>query len=112
VKSLIREDDSRLFDYEVLGFDGSYSKTMESAELNIKQHDFRKDYISRMIEQVGISNSILLSQLLGHTTPRAIERMRNTFPEGKAQFTDQSEILKQIGHRNSRITAEHYYSMK
>lgn len=112
VKSLIREDNSRLFDYEVLGFDGSYSKTLESADLNVKQHDFRKDYISRMIEQVGISNSILLSQLLGHTTPRAIERMRNTFPEGKAQFTDQSEILKQIGHRNSRITSEHYYSMK
>lgn len=112
IKSLIREDKSRLFEYEVLGFDGSYSKTMESADLNIKQHDFRKDYISRMIEQVGISNSILLSQLLGHSTPRAIERMRDTFPEGKANFKDQSEILKQIGHRNSRITAEHYFSLK
>lgn len=112
IKSLMRKDSDRLFDYEVLGFDGSYTKAMESANLNIKQHDYRKDYISRMIEQVGISNSILLSQLLGHSTPRAIERMRNTFPERKAQFSDQSEILKQIGHRNSRITAEHYYSMK
>lgn len=112
IKSLMRKDSDRLFDYEVLGFDGSYTKAMESANLNIKQHDYRKDYISRMIEQVGISNSILLSQLLGHSTPRAIERMRNTFPERKAQFNDQSEILKQIGHKNSRITAEHYYSMK
>ena len=112
IKSLMRKDSDRLFDYEVLGFDGSYTKAMESANLNIKQHDYRKDYISRMIEQVGISNSILLSQLLGHSTPRAIERMRNTFPERKAQFSDQSEVLKQIGHRNSRITAEHYYSMK
>ena len=112
IKSLIRKDSDRLFDYEVLGFDGSYTKAMESANLNIKQHDYRKDYISRMIEQVGISNSILLSQLLGHSTPRAIERMRNTFPERKAQLSDQSEVLKQIGHRNSRITAEHYYSFK
>lgn len=112
IKSLIRKDFERLFDYTVLGFDGSYTKAMEVANLNIKQHDYRKDYISRMIEQIGISNSILLSQLLGHTTPRAIERMRGVFPEGSGKFSTQSELLKQIGHKSSRIAAEHYFSMK
>lgn len=112
IKSLLRKDEDRLFDYEVLGFDGSFSKTMENHNLKIKQHDFRKDYISRMIEQVGISNSILLSQLLGHSTPRSIEKMTNVTPGRHNLLKDQSEILKQIGHKNSTITAEHYFSLK
>lgn len=112
IKSLIRPDHERLFDYKVMGFDGSYKKIFDEQNLNVRQHDYRKDYISRMIEQIGLSNSILLSQLLGLTTPRSIERLKNVYPETTGKLQNQSELLKQIGHSSSRITAEHYFSMK
>ena len=64
-----------------------------------------------MIEPIGLAKSLLLSQLLGFTTPRAIERLKNVYPEtGKLQ--NQTELLNQIGHSSSRITAEHYFSLK
>lgn len=63
-----------------------------------------------MIEKIGLSNSILLAQLIGYTTPRAVERMKGTIPE--AHIVNQAELLKQVGHSSSRITAEHYYSAK
>lgn len=112
IKGLIKPDQERLFDYKVMGFDGSYKKIFEDQNLDVKQHDFRKDYISRMIEQIGLSNSILLSQLLGFTTPRAIERLKNVYPESTGKLKNQTELLSQIGHSSSRITAEHYFSLK
>jgi integrase len=108
LKPFIKPNQERLFSYKVLGFDGSFVKPFRPH--GIDQHSFRKDYISRMIEQIGVSNSILLSQLLGFATPRAIERLEATFPE--AQALTQQQLLKQIGHKSSRITAEHYFSFK
>lgn len=108
VKQFIKPKQERLFSYKVLGFDGSFVKPFK--EHGIDQHSFRKDYISRMIELVGASNSILLSELLGFSTPRAIERLRDLFPE--APTLTQEQLLKRIGHKNSRITAEHYFSFK
>jgi integrase len=108
LKPFIKPSQERLFSYKVLGFDGSFVKPFRPH--GIDQHSFRKDYISRMIEQIGVSNSILLSQLLGFATPRAIERLEATFPE--AQALTQQQLLKQIGHKSSRITAEHYFSFK
>lgn len=108
IKPFIKKNQERLFSYKVLGFDGSFVKPFKVH--GIDQHSFRKDYISRMIEQIGMSNSILLSQLLGFTTPRAIERLQATFPE--APTLTQQQLLKQVGHKNSRITAEHYFSFK
>jgi len=108
IKQFIKPKQERLFSYKVLGFDGSFVKPFKAH--GIDQHSFRKDYISRMIEQIGVSNSILLSQMLGFTTPRAIERLQATFPE--AHTLTQQQLLKQIGHKDSRITAEHYFSFK
>lgn len=109
VKSLIKPDKERLFKYEVLGFDGVFVKSFK--DTGIDQHSFRKDYISRMVEKIGISNSILLSEVLGFTTPRAIEKLKGVFPEG-SDVSTQRELLNQIGHSSSRITAEFYYSRK
>jgi len=108
VKQFIKPDQERLFSYKVLGFDGSFVKQFKTH--GIDQHSFRKDYISRMIELIGASNSILLSQLLGFSTPRAIEKLRDLFPE--APTLTQEQLLKRIGHKNSRITAEHYFSLR
>jgi integrase len=108
VKAFIKPKQERLFSYKVLGFDGSFVKPLKPH--GIDQHSFRKDYISRMIEQIGLSNSILLSELLGFTTPRAIERLEGTYPETAAMT--QQQLLKQIGHKSSRITSEHYFSFK
>jgi len=108
VKQFIKPNQERLFSYKVLGFDGSFVKPFKVHDID--QHSFRKDYISRMMELVGASNSILLSQLLGFSTPRAIERLQALFPE--APTLTQEQLLKRIGHKSSRITAEHYFSFK
>jgi integrase len=108
IKPFIKPNQERLFSYKVLGFDGSFVKPFKPH--GIDQHSFRKDYISRLIEQIGLSNSILVSQLLGHKTPRAIERLEAIYPGAPA--LTQQQLLKQIGHSNSRITAEHYFSFK
>jgi len=109
VKSLIKPKEERLFKYKVMGFDGSFIKSFK--DTGIDQHSFRKDYISRMVEKIGISNSILLAEVLGFTTPRAIEKLKGVFPENN-EISTQKELLNQIGHSSSRITAEFYYSRK
>ncbi len=109
VKSLIKPNKERLFDYEVLGFEGSFTKPFRQYKIN--QHSFRKDYISRMIEKIGLSNSILASQLLGYSTPRAIEKLKGLFPDSP-EISTQEQLLSQIGHTTSRITAQHYFSFK
>lgn len=109
VKSLIKPRQERLFTYKVLGFDGSFKKAFKGT--GIDQHSFRKDYISRMVEKIGISNSILLAEVLGFTTPRAIEKLKGVFPES-GKVSTQKELLNQVGHSSSRITSEHYYSRK
>ena len=109
LKPLIKSNQERLFDYSVLGFDGSFTKPFKKYGIN--QHSFRKDYISRMVEKIGLSNSILASQLLGFSTQRAIEKFKGVFPENSTISTQQ-ELLKQIGHSSSRLTAEHYSSFK
>lgn len=109
LKPLIKSNQERLFNYSVLGFDGSFTKPFKKYGIN--QHSFRKDYISRMVEKIGLSNSILASQLLGFSTPRAIEKLKGVFPENP-QISTQEELLKQIGHSSSRLTAEHYFSFK
>ena len=109
VKSLVKPNQERLFKYKVLGFDGVFIKSFKGT--GIDQHSFRKDYISRMVEKIGISNSILLAEVLGFATPRAIEKLKGVFPE-TGNVSTQKELLNQIGHSSSRITAEFYYSRK
>jgi len=92
IKPFMRKDQERLFSYKVLGFDGSFVKPFRVH--GIDQHSFRKDYISRMIEQIGMSNSILLSQLLGFSTPRAIERLQSTFPEARHRSLSNNFLSK------------------
>ena len=108
IKPFYDKAEDRLFTYQVLGFDGSFQKYFAKTKIN--QHSFRKDYISRMIEQIGINNSILLSQLLGYTTPRMIERLRTVTPQ--RSHDSQEDLLRQIGHKTSHITQKHYFSLK
>lgn len=109
IKSLIKKNTERLFKFKVMGFDGSFIKAFK--DTGIDQHSFRKDYISRMVEKIGISNSILLSELLGFSTPRAIEKLKGVFPE-KNEISTQKDLLNQIGHSSSRIVSQFYYSRK
>lgn len=106
IKPFYDKAEDRLFNYQVLGFDGSFQNYFEKTKIN--QHSFRKNYVSIMLEQIGISNSIILAQVLGLNSPRSIEKLKSIVPD--KQHINQQFILNQIGHSNSKITAQHYYT--
>ncbi len=108
IKPFIKENEERLFKYKLLGFSGSFDKPLN--KFGINQHSLRKHYVSTQVDLIGLNNSILLAQVLGLSTPRSIEKLKNTIAEPQNQILNQNDLLNRIGHSNSRQTFEHYYS--
>ena len=76
----------------------------------LRTHQFRKDAISRMIDNVGTGNKILLAQILGYTN---VKQFATDYIE-EAPNTDTIEgVLQTIGHtKNSvNITSNNYYEL-
>jgi len=77
---------------------------------HIKIHGLRKEAISGFIERIGASNSLLISEFLGFASVRKIEEHIETqIPAG---LSTQQELLRSVGHSNSAITQNHYFSLK
>lgn len=106
-----KEGQDRLFNYQVLGYDSNFYRVMEENELNhIKIHGLRKEAISGFIELIGASNSLLISEFLGFASVRKIEEhIDNQIPAG---LSTQAELLRSVGHSNSAVTQNHYFSLK
>lgn len=106
-----KEGEDRLFNYQVLGFDSNFYRVMEENELkHIKIHGLRKEAISGFIELIGASNSLLISEFLGFASVRKIEEhIDNQIPAG---LSTQAELLRSVGHSNSAVTQNHYFSLK
>ena len=106
-----KEGQDRLFTYTVLGYDSNFYRVMEDNNLkHIKIHGLRKEAISGFIERIGASNSLLISEFLGFASVRKIEEHIETqIPAG---LSTQQELLRSVGHSNSAITQNHYFSLK
>lgn len=106
-----RPKEDRIFTYTVLGFDGSLVKFMERIGIKTKSHGFRKESISNFIEEIGAGNSLLIATFLG----LGVKKVEETIEHEQAlnpNLQTQSDILKSVGHKNSSVTQNHYFSLK
>ena len=81
-------------------------------DFNLTSHQFRKDAISRMIDNVGSStdNKIILAKILGYTN---VKQFANDYLEEKSSPGTLASVLENIGHTPSSInvTANNYYEL-
>lgn len=97
----------------VASFASQFLKCMRKHKLeHIKLHMLRKTYISRLVREIGIKNSLLISKITGNKSQN-IERAIARLPiiDNPYGIQDQEQLLRQIGHKNSRVTEEHYLNL-
>lgn len=98
-----KERQDRLFSYSVDGFNGSWMHLRTRLGLShIRFHDFRRESISRFIQQLGGGNSILITEILGIANVKKFEE--NHLPEDEASISTEHGLLKSIGHADKETT--------
>lgn len=112
IKSIPKKpNQDRLFNYTVLGFEGSYTKFLKDRGMqDITSHKLRKEAISNFVEKIGAENSLLIAEILGISSIRKLEENIKQMPS--PALSTQNSVLKSIGHKNSNITKKHYFSLK
>lgn len=107
-------DTEQVFPFvSVASFASQFLKCMRKHKLeHIKLHQLRKTFISRLVREIGTKNSLLIAQILGNKAQN-VEKAIAKLPimEGTGEITNQETLLRQIGHRNSRTTEEHYLNL-
>lgn len=107
-----RPNEDRIFSYSVLGFDGSLVKFMERIGIKTKSHGFRKESISNFIEEIGAGNSLLIATFLGLASVKKLEETIDKEHILNPNLSTQADVLKSVGHQNSSVTQNHYFSLK
>ncbi len=106
-----KPNQDRLFNYTVLGFEGSYTKFLKDRGMqDITSHKLRKEAISNFVEKIGAENSLLIAEILGISSIRKLEENIKQMPS--SGLSSQNAVLKSVGHKNSNITKKHYFSLK
>lgn len=96
----------------VASFASQFLKCMRKNKMeHIKLHSLRKTFISRLVREIGAKNSLLIAQIMGNKSQN-IERAIARLPiiEG-GEISNQEQLLRQVGHSNSRVTEEHYLNL-
>ena len=84
----------KLFDYTILGFDGSFTKWKdENGFKHMRFHDLRRTFISKFVMRAGAENSTLIAELLGFSSSRKFDE---NFVKPLAPKPD--ELKKSVGH--------------
>lgn len=105
------ENEPRVFwSYSTIaGFEGSFVKLMKE-KLGIKHitfHTFRKEAISRFVEQLGAGNAPIIASFLGI---RNVRKFEETYASQTPNNLDSFDaIRKNIGHKSKEVTIRHYY---
>lgn len=98
-----KEGQDRLFNYSVDGFNGSWMHLRTRLGLShIRFHDFRRESISRFIQQLGGGNSILITEILGIANVKKFEE--NHLPDEEASISTEHGLLQSIGHADKETT--------
>lgn len=103
-----KNPDGRVFNFvSVTSFASQFKKCMKKNGLeHVKPHLMRKEFISSMVEKLGRQNSLVLATILGNDV-RNLESAINLLPI-EQPINDQNDLLRQVGHRDSRITQQFY----
>lgn len=100
--------EGRVFDFvSVTSFASQFKKCMKKYGLeHIKPHMLRKTFITEMVKKLGFDSSLVLATILGNDV-KHIEETLATLPIERP-ISNQQDLLRQVGHRDSRITQQHY----
>lgn len=100
--------DGRVFNFvSVTSFASQFKKCMKKNGLeHVKPHLMRKEFISSMVEKLGRQNSLVLATILGNDV-RYLENAITQLPI-EQPINDQIDLLRQVGHNDSRITQQFY----
>ena len=98
-----KNDDSNVFSYKLLGFQGSFDKWKEINGLDhIRFHDFRREAISRMVEKFGGESSLLITEILGIQNVAKFEELHGGHSHQSLERED--DLRKNVGHSSKQIT--------
>lgn len=110
LKEIEIKEDGRLFSFTVASFASQFLKCMRKHKLpHIKPHMLRKEFISNMVEEMGVQNSLVLATILGNDVQHLEKAIRN-LPISKPIET-QKELLESVGHKDPRVTQKHYLKL-
>jgi integrase len=106
-----REGDPRLFTYSIAGFSKMYRDLQIKHKFkHISFHQFRKNFISRVVQKYSHESSLFLTEVLGISNVAKFER-DHLEPERVKEIDGQRELLKQIGHGNPQVSKDHYLKL-
>lgn len=95
----------------VASFASQFLKLMRKHNLTqIKPHRLRKEFISAFIERLGRQNSLIIAELLGQSIS-TVEKKIDELPPETMELQNQGDVLKAVGHSDSRVTQRHYFSL-
>jgi len=114
IRTLPRQEGvDEVFKFKIYGYDRNFNRIREKLNLqHLKIHYFRKEGISRLIENMaknGDVSSIYLGGFLGMVSQ---SKLQNHIDDvAKPNIDNQSDILKSVGHAHASTTADFYYQM-
>lgn len=100
----------RLFKYTIEGFKTNFYRAVKQAGIeNLKFHDFRREFITRMIVALQNPNAITVSQFVGMKSVEHIERqyIKPVLEERKEAIDNIETLMKSVGHAKLKMLA-HY----
>lgn len=106
-----RENDPRLFTYSIAGFSKMYRDLQIKHDFkHISFHQFRKNFISRIVEKYSNESSLFLTEVLGISNVAKFDKDYME-PARIKEIDGERELLRQIGHSNAQITKDHYLKL-
>jgi integrase len=107
-----KEGYPRLFTYSIAGFSKMYRDLQIKHNFkHISFHQFRKNFISRIVEKYSSESSLFLTEVLGISN---VEKFDKDYmePARIKEIDSEKEMLRQVGHSNIQITKDHYFKIK
>lgn len=110
----ISHRDEHLFHYTPDGFASNWDRIRKRANIGgFRFHDTRREFISRLIEQ--ISSPIAISKTVGLSDVRHLEKTYLEPLQRQQMHTDgiksEHDLMQAVGHGSKQMTA-HYYAPK
>jgi len=106
-----RENDPRLFTYSIAGFSKMYRDLqIKHGFKHISFHQFRKNFISKIVEKYSNESSLFLTEVLGISNVAKFDKDYME-PARIKEIDGERELLRQIGHSNPQITKDHYLKL-
>lgn len=109
-----KEKTGKVFDMSISTFEKAYQRYSEKYKFNeISFHNFRKESISRAIEDIG-TNPLILAEILGF---KNVDQFKADYLQDVENTNTETEIklkrvMESVGHKSLNTSKKHYFSFK